>query len=93
MPANKFLDTTAGDGVLVQGAIDLMCLTGDECVIIDYKYSSKNDELIRKTYMPQLNIYRLAAERILGIPQAKISAYIVNIFSLREVDMNGEVRV
>ena len=93
LPANKFLDTTAGDGVLVQGAIDLMCLTGDECVIIDYKYSSKNDELIRKTYMPQLNIYRLAAERILGIPQAKISAYIVNIFSLREVDMNGEVSV
>ena len=87
LPAEKFLGSTSDDEVLVQGAIDLLWVDGRRAVIVDYKYSSKPDALLVKTYRRQLDLYRLAAEKILGIKQAEIEAYIVNIFSLREIKL------
>ena len=88
LPANSFMDSPACDEVLVQGAMDLLCRRGESCAIIDYKYSSKPDALIVKTYKRQLDLYRLAAGRILKIDPEKIEAYIVNIFTLREIKLN-----
>ncbi|MCD8309576.1 MAG: UvrD-helicase domain-containing protein [Clostridia bacterium] len=87
LPADSFMATAATDGVMVQGAIDLLCVGGGRCDIIDYKYSKKNDEAIVKTYAPQLNLYRLAAEKITGIPCDRITTTIVNIYTLHEIPL------
>ncbi|MCD7729584.1 MAG: UvrD-helicase domain-containing protein [Clostridia bacterium] len=88
LPADSFLASTAKDNVMVQGAIDLLCVGNNECSIIDYKYSRKNDVDIVKTYAAQLNLYRLAVQRITGVPIGNISATIVNIFTLHEIPLN-----
>ncbi|MCD8373079.1 MAG: UvrD-helicase domain-containing protein [Clostridia bacterium] len=85
LPANEFLNTDAADNVMVQGVMDLFCEGDGECIIIDYKYSKKGDGAIIKTYAPQLNLYRRAAAKITGVPEEKISAVIVNIYTLREI--------
>ena len=87
LPADKFMDTVSGDEVLVQGAIDLLCVNRGRVAIIDYKYSGKSDAQIVKTYKRQLDLYRLAAGKILGVPQENIETYIVNIFALREIKL------
>ena len=81
------MDTVSGDEVLVQGAIDLLCVNRGRVAIIDYKYSGKSDAQIVKTYKRQLDLYRLAAGKILGVPQENIETYIVNIFALREIKL------
>ncbi len=88
LPACEFLDTDARDDVLVQGAIDLLCVKGGSCTIIDYKFSSKPSALLVKTYRRQLDLYRLAVEKILKIPRGQIGAYIVNIYALKEIKLN-----
>ena len=88
LPANAFMDTPSDDEVLVQGAIDLLCVNGGRVAIIDYKYSGKSDELIVRTYRRQLELYAIAAHKILGVPYEKIEKYIVNIFALREIKLS-----
>ena len=87
LPANTFLETSASDYVLVQGAIDLLCNDGGRCTIIDYKYSSLTPESLKAKYSEQLSLYRLAAGKILKIPPQEIAAYIVNIRTLKEVEL------
>ena len=73
--------------MLVQGAIDLLCVKGGRAVIVDYKYSSKPDGLLADTYRRQLDLYRLAAEKILSVPRENTEAYIINIYALREIKL------
>ncbi len=58
------------DGVLVQGVIDLL-ITGEENIIVDYKYTSSPKEVVRKRYETQLNLYAMAFEKITGKKIAK----------------------
>lgn len=85
--ADKFLSSSAKDGVLVQGAIDLLCLKDDGCVIIDYKYSKKHNDRLRNYYRIQLQIYRLAVSKICNIPLEKIETHIVNLHTCTEIDL------
>ncbi len=87
LPACELLGGTSRDEVLVQGAIDLLCVKGGRAVIVDYKYSSKPDGLLADTYRRQLDLYRLAAEKILSVPRENTEAYIVNIYALREIKL------
>ena len=80
LPACEILPTSSRDEILLQGKIDLMALRGEECIIVDYKYSSHSAERVLADYAQQLNIYVAAAKRLPGVK--KVSAYIVNI--LRE---------
>ena len=82
-PACEVLETDAQDELLVQGVIDLMAVRGNECIIVDYKYSSHGEEQLVQTYTPQLKIYAAAAKRLPGVE--KVTAYIVNI--LREFEI------
>ena len=59
---------------------DLLALKQDAAWIIDYKYSRKGQEALRKTYSMQLRLYRMAVARALKIPMENISCTIVNIF-------------
>ncbi len=73
--------------MLFQGAIDLLAV-GEEVRIIDYKFSKGNAEYLREHYKPQLELYRLATARIMGIDASKIRCSIVNIYHGFQVDMD-----
>ena len=88
LPANSFMDTSSADDVLVQGAIDLLCEREGVYTIIDYKFSTLTEQAIVARYARQLGLYRLAVEKILGVPKGEIEAYIVNIRTLKEIKLN-----
>lgn len=86
LPADEiFKGVTAKDGVLVQGAIDLLAVTRDGIKIIDYKYSKKSDAQLIQTYSAQLALYKKAAALILKVDEAKIDTAIVNIYLRRQI--------
>lgn len=88
LPANEILpNVVAEDGVLVQGAIDLLADLGGAVKIIDYKYSHKSDEQLIKTYRTQLDLYKKAVAVITGAAPEQISCTIVNIFARRQIDL------
>lgn len=88
IPANEVLEgVKADDFVLIQGAIDLMaeCVSGVK--IIDYKYSVKDDDALKKIYARQLELYRKAAAKITGVSERNISCTLVNIYRRRSFDV------
>jgi ATP-dependent helicase/nuclease subunit A len=63
--ASELLEKKSEDEVLIQGTIDLI-IFGDKNIVVDYKRTSIKDEgVIKKKYEKQLNLYAVAAERIL----------------------------
>ncbi len=76
-----------GEEMLFQGAIDLLAVHEDGAWIIDYKYSVMDEAYLRQHYQPQLNLYRLATAKILGLPIEKIRCTIVNIYHGFQVDL------
>ncbi|MBQ7913314.1 MAG: UvrD-helicase domain-containing protein [Clostridia bacterium] len=77
-----------GEEMIFQGAIDLMAVSADGVRIVDYKYSSRSAAYLRAHYKPQLDLYRLAAAKILGIDEGKVHCVIVNIRQGYQVDMD-----
>lgn len=75
--------------MIYQGAIDLLALGEDgDAQIIDYKFSKGSAAYLRAHYRPQLELYRLAAAKILHIPMTKIHCSIINIYHGFQVDMD-----
>ena len=63
IPACEVLDGVATDDkILLQGTIDLLIELPEGYVIVDFKYSGKSDEEIKRTYAKQLELYQLAVE-------------------------------
>ncbi len=87
LPANEIMETSAEDGVLVQGAIDLFARGDFGLRIIDYKYSGKSDGELLKDYAPQLRLYKKAAAKITGYSESAITTFIVNIFARRLIEV------
>ena len=88
LPARDVLpETTAGDGVLVQGAIDLLAVQKDKVFIIDYKYSKKDEEQLAETYSPQLALYKKAVAVITGKAEKDIFCVIVNIYKRKQINL------
>ncbi len=86
LPANEVLPyVTADDGILLQGAIDLLALGDFGVKIIDYKYSKKSDEQLIESYAPQLALYKKAVALITGVSEEKISCAIINLFRRRQI--------
>lgn len=88
LPANDFLDTQAKDDVMVQGAIDLLVQEENVCHIVDYKYSSLQDEALRNKYTAQLSLYKKVVATILKLPLDAITTTIVNIKLCREIKLD-----
>ncbi len=87
VPANTVIDsTTATDKVLVQGVIDLVGLK-DDAILVDYKYSSKPEELLKKEYEKQLSVYKLAIEKILNKKVKKAYLVLIKTAKCVEVDV------
>lgn len=85
-PACEVLETDAQDELLVQGVIDLMAVRGEECVIVDYKYSAHGAAQLKETYAPQLRVYAAAARRLPNIK--KVRTHIVNILRGFEIEIS-----
>ena len=64
------------DEVMLQGVIDLLVLREDSAVVIDFKYTSRSDN-VKERYKAQLNSYRIAVERICGITD--VETYVLSI--------------
>lgn len=83
-----------GNGVIVQGAIDLLVLRydGDKPVgahIIDYKFSSRDDNYILTRYAPQLRLYRQVVRTVCNLPDDCVSTTIVNIFAGTSIEVDA----
>lgn len=86
LPACEVLEgVSAGDEILVQGAIDLLAVTADGVKIIDYKYSGKSDKELVATYARQLALYKKAAALILDVDEKTVGTAIVNIYLRRQI--------
>ena len=83
-PFTAFIPASLVEGkgeadVLVQGVIDFLAIRGDEAVVIDYKYSSRGEEGLKKAYGKQLELYACACRKVLPIKSVK--TYILNLKS------------
>ena len=70
LPAKEFLSIDSDDKVLLQGTVDLFIRGGDnggENILVDFKFSHKSEEQVKKRYTKQLELYALAIEECLGI--------------------------
>ncbi len=88
LPANQFLDTNSEDGILVQGAIDLLILGADGMRVVDYKHSKKSSEKLKEDYLPQLQLYAKVVATIFKIDVNTIKLTIVNINKCEEISLN-----
>jgi ATP-dependent helicase/nuclease subunit A len=67
LPASELLqDCAVTDKVLVQGVIDLIIL-GESNAIVDFKVTQSSPTVLKQRYKGQLDLYALAAEKLLGI--------------------------
>ena len=76
-----------GENMIFQGAIDLLALSDDSALIIDYKFSKGSAEYLHQHYRPQLDLYRQTVAKILQIPLEKIKCVIVNIYRGFQVEV------
>lgn len=67
LPASEILpDSLTNDKILVQGVIDLI-IFGERNIIVDFKVTQSSAHTLKQRYKRQLELYALAAERLLGI--------------------------
>lgn len=86
MPSSLISGGTEKGEILVQGVIDLLCVKGDEVMIIDYKYSSeKDDGVLLNRYEKQLKLYAYAVEKVLC--RKVVRAVILNLKTKREIEI------
>ncbi len=89
LPAREIpaLKTDSDDEIVIQGAIDLLIEDEEGYLIVDYKFSARDEASIKEHYAPQLDLYRRAVSKITGAAYGKIRARILNIRELYEVAM------
>ncbi len=84
--------TDAGDEVLLQGVIDVLVEDQDGLTILDYKTDALSSGQIGDAvarYSPQVALYALAAETILGKPVRKAIIAFLTAGEVHEVDWRG----
>lgn len=64
------------DEVMLQGVIDLLVLSNDKAVVVDFKYTSRSDR-VKDNYSAQINSYKTAVTQICGIEN--VECYILSI--------------
>lgn len=78
-----------GEEMIFQGAIDLLAVDEEgRAQIIDYKYSRRGAEYLARHYRPQLELYKQAVAKIMGIEKEKIRCTIVNINRGFQIDVD-----
>ena len=77
-------DKRFNDEVMLQGVIDLLVLKDKRAVVVDFKYTSRSD-LVEERYTMQLNSYKMAVERIIGITD--VTTYVLSIADNKLIKM------
>ncbi|MGN0808013.1 MAG: UvrD-helicase domain-containing protein [Candidatus Coproplasma sp.] len=82
-----------GNSVIVQGAIDLLCVERVEGMavkahVIDYKFTSLGDESVRQKYSPQLALYKKVVCKIYNLSAEDVKTTIVNIRTCRQIELD-----
>ena len=86
LPERSSLRRSSDETVLVQGVIDLLAVKGGEAVILDYKLTAvARREDVAEKYRPQLELYRRAVERVLGLRVTRLS--VVSLLALEEIPL------
>ncbi|MGN0824192.1 MAG: UvrD-helicase domain-containing protein [Candidatus Coproplasma sp.] len=85
--------TDDGNSVIVQGAIDLLCVERVEgravsAHVIDYKYTSRTQESVLKKYTPQLALYKNVVAKIYGLDESAVKTTIINIKACKQIDLD-----
>lgn len=78
--------------IQVQGIIDLYFIEGDNCILIDYKTDYVDKEIIDEKleeYKKQLQLYRMALEKIKGIQVPEAYLYFSKIREFIKIDFGG----
>lgn len=97
LPAVAFAEAckSSGDFVIAQGVIDMLLDEPDGLVILDFKTDDIPEERAKERalgYTPQVSLYALAAESILGKPVKKASIFFLEPQREEEVDWQSYVR-
>ena len=77
--ADQVFDTDSKEQVVLQGVIDLLAVSENHAVIVDYKYSSLTKDSMVKKYKKQLELYAYAVQKSLG-KQVK-TKMLVNLYT------------
>lgn len=85
--------TDDGNSVIVQGAIDLLCVERVEgkaisAHVIDYKYTSRTNESVINKYTPQLALYKNVVAKIYGLDESAVKCTIVSIKACKQIDLD-----
>lgn len=78
-------DKWFSDNVMLQGVIDLLIRLPNKAIVVDYKYTTKNEQQIVDSYKMQLNSYRLAVQSI-GIENVDCYVYSIENGKLIKID-------
>ena len=70
---------------MLQGVIDLLIRLPNKAIVVDYKYTTKNEQQIVDSYKMQLNSYRLAVQSI-GIENVDCYVYSIENGKLIKID-------
>lgn len=77
------------NGTLIQGVIDLMLINGNNAIILDYKLTGEKN-LLKETYIKQLNYYADAVEKILNVRVTDMFLYSFTGKVLKSVERNAK---
>lgn len=104
LPAGEVYPTWRGDpadeAVLIQGVIDCIIETAEGLILLDYKtdrltgrFPDESEAMkeLKRRYHVQLDLYRLAIEKIWHRPVSRIGLYAFDIGKF--VDLTGERRI
>ena len=70
------LKDEVNDKIMLQGIIDLFFIENGEIVLVDYKTDNlENEEEFKKRYSVQLKYYKIALEKITGLPVKETLIY------------------
>lgn len=72
-----------GGEIMLQGIIDLLAVKNGEAVIVDYKYSAKDAASLERAYKKQLELYKYAVEKSLGLTVT--AAYLVSLAEAKAI--------
>lgn len=81
----SFAGESGEENLLLQGVIDLLCVNGDQTIIVDYKHSNKKKEDLVNTYRKQLELYRYAVEKALN--KKVVKKVLVNLMRVEQIEL------
>ena len=78
VPYNSIIDSDVEDKVLIQGVVDLIIERENSIDIVDYKFSTLPAKVLKQKYAEQLNLYKMAVEKVYNKKVEHMFIYSIN---------------